>query len=162
MSRVLLVGEAPTTATESRPELWLLPNCKSRPEIPRGQAANRLLCYTGWSRERYLATFRRTNLIPHAVGERWPAEEAAPGVEHVLEHLSGGGRALLLGARVARSVIGSGGYSVLRWMLLGGGHVAVCPHPSGRSLWWNDDANRARARIFFSGPEFPDREEQTT
>jgi uracil-DNA glycosylase len=58
--------------------------------------------------------------------------------------------AVLCGLRVARAV-GLRRARWFEWVDLDDLQVAVVPHPSGVSHWWNSPANRRAAREFFSG-----------
>lgn len=57
---------------------------------------------------------------------------------------------LLAGKGVARA-FGVGDARFFEWLDLGGAMVAVIPHPSGISHWWNAPANRKKAARFMRG-----------
>lgn len=59
------------------------------------------------------------------------------------------GEVLLLGRGVARAFRVDSPF--LEWRRVGGAVVAVVPHPSGVSRWWNCPENRARASAFLRG-----------
>jgi hypothetical protein len=114
--------------------------------------------------------FDALNLLARALGpaDEWPARVARERATELYRSGSLAGReVVLLGRRVARA-FGRGlsphfdqlhpseyFSSVYPTVPDGrGGWARACvwlaPHPSGRSRWWNDPANRSRAVAFFS------------
>lgn len=155
--RYMLLGEAPTTATEDRPELWLRPDRSGMPHT-----ANRLLRFTGWSLDRYMGIFvRRDNLLTRAVDDRWgrgdTARARARCKELVREARESGSCIVALGVRVARMVAAELGHKrpIEPLMFLASDDPTSVklmwhiPHPSGRNLWWNDANNVRSARLVF-------------
>jgi hypothetical protein len=147
MKKVILIGESPNWNTEHHPELWLRPDRSGA-----CHSANRLLTYTGWTLEEYLAWFDRTNLVRRAV-TKWPREEAAHASVALFI------KAASSGQKVIQAFFGSRKIALLKWKPLevdgltplnGPAHFAVVPHPSGRNLWWNSKEHRAQALAFFT------------
>lgn len=115
---------------------------------PAGSAGYRLwrLLPEGTSRAQYLAAFDRRNLLR---AREWSAAEARRAAQALLPDLVGR-LVVVLGTEV-RSALGlpkveplsineswlPGSPAQLRWVAL--------PHPSGRNLWYNNEANRLRA-----------------
>jgi hypothetical protein len=138
---LLLVGEAPsrTVGTLPRPSYALT-----------GRSGRRLAELAGVPWVTYLRRTERTNLLEDWPGATWPAAEARMGALRVLPQLAER-RTILVGARVARAF-------GLTWdpfsfvirldALVPDADVAMIPHPSGRSRWWNDARNVERARAF--------------
>ena len=136
---VLVVGEAPTERSSG----W---------RCAPGSAPSRLARVAGVDVEEAATRSRWRNLIDRptarlAKGRSFPAARAKVAARRVAAQLAGFKCALLLGRRVA-AAFGLRGAPMLRWMSLGGARVAVVPHPSGVSRWWNEAPNRRRARAF--------------
>jgi len=146
-ARVLFVGEAPTISNVGFP---LHPDyC---------DAGRRLLGYTGWSREEFLRLADRTNLFEHPQ-ERWgPVSARDAATTMVVDDWARYEHVVLLGRRVADSFREVGSAPFFRCAFYGcatsarsrGTRAYVCPHPSGRNRWWNDQNNRRAARRFFN------------
>jgi len=115
----------------------------------RGPCGARLARLAGLSGVDELARRHElANLLPRFPGKRGKGDAFPPAEARRAAH---GVRpkhrdVLLLGRHVARA------FGVDRpffeWWDLGRWRVAVVPHPSGVSRWWNDSANRARAAAF--------------
>lgn len=159
-----LLGEAPGPRT--RGDLPLYP-------YPPNSAAGRLLTMLGWERRRYLLTFARANVLDEYPGPSFPGTSvrARAAAEAKLALLAPR-PVLLMGKGVAASLCLRADTPVLEWREIeipaplppvtwrGPGpvsseavrppraRVAIVPHPSGRNLWYNDPANRQRARDF--------------
>lgn len=121
--------------------------------------------------------FDAVNLLarPLARGERWPARSAAASAALLYRDCLAGREVVFLGRRVAKAFRGlspwTDALADASWFSSafptvpkpGGGWdrcvLWIAPHPSGSSRWWNDHANRARARAFFlrvlCAEEFP-------
>ena len=131
----LIVGEAPSMRT-------------SRPFA--GRSGERLAELAGTSLESIRDRFRLVNLLGHwpgpdasGKGSAFPMEQARPAAATL--RLPGG--SLLCGRRVA-AAFGLANAPYFAWRDVDGRRVAVIPHPSGVSRWWNDPANVDAARSF--------------
>jgi hypothetical protein len=148
-----LIGQAPGPKTD--PDLPLYP-------LPRTSAGGRLKKLTGLTTGQYLKAFDRVNLLHKFPGRTGtddkfpmpPARVAAMAIRPLLA----GRHVVLLGTGVARAFdldievltwhklhCGRGPAWPLRWA-----SVAVLPHTSGRSRWYNCEENVARARQFLA------------
>lgn len=113
--------------------------------LPTTGAGARLWRCTGFTLREYLDSFDRMNLLEEPEWDRNAAKESAKRVRERLR-----GRTVI--------VLGSQAWTALslskrlpfdpcetsegtRWFLL--------PHPSGKNLWYNEEANRDRVRSFF-------------
>jgi uracil-DNA glycosylase len=131
-----IVGEAPSMRT-------------SRPFA--GRSGERLAELSGLaSLEALRDRFRLVNLLGHwpgpdasGKGSAFPMQEARSAAA-TLRLPSG---SLLCGRRVA-AAFGLAAAPYFAWCDVDGRRVAVIPHPSGVSRWWNDPENVARARAF--------------
>lgn len=126
-----IVGEAPSMRT-------------SRPFA--GASGRRLAELADASLDDLRGRFRLVNLLahwpgpnPHGKGAAWNARAARDRAATV--RLPPG--SLLCGRRVARA-FGRSSQPFFEWV----GGVAVIPHPSGVSRWWNDPGNYELARRF--------------
>jgi len=143
MSRVLLVGQAPSrTSDPSRP-------------LEQSQSGRRLLRLSGLQPEQFKRTFEMMNLLdcwPGAAktGDLFPMPEARLFAERMLPSLAGR-RVILLGPAVAEAFRVRA--PLLRW--LPGGRLAsawaIFPHPSGVSRYWNDPERVREASYFLAG-----------
>lgn len=97
------------------------------------------------------ALYRAVNLLHHwpgpsSKGSAFPIEQARARASR-LRLVDG---SILLGRRVARAFCLER-EPFLEWLQLRPGvRVAVVPHPSGISHWWNDRGNVERARAFLT------------
>lgn len=144
--RVLLIGEQPPPGASTSNHSPLFP-------LPSGCSGHRLRVVSGLSKYEYLRAFDRLNLIPYP-SEKWPRDEA---VWAALSLVRGCAlrdrRVVLLGTKV-RDAFSVWVPSLLqspvgewRHHLVGGGfHLALLPHPSGRSRAWNDPGVRRKAK----------------
>lgn len=120
---------------------------------PEGSAGHRLwrLLPEGTSRAQYLAAFDRRNLLR---AREWSAAEARRAAQALLPDLVGR-LVVVLGTEV-RSALGLPKVEPLSinesWLHPTGSpdlpvelRWAALPHPSGRNLWYNNEANRLRA-----------------
>ena len=117
-----------------------------------GKAGRRLAALCGLDLDAYLARFQRVNLLPvfpgkAGKGDRFPLPPAREAARALLPTLEGR-RVVLLGGRVA-AAFGLHRAPLLVWMPIQGTWVAVAPHPSGVSRWWNDPRNVRRAQRFW-------------
>jgi hypothetical protein len=138
--RIAIVGQAPGRTNGSRLAF-------------DGPSGERLARLAGFARAVDLRRAARlTNLLVrwpgrgNGKGDAFPiaeAREAAWGVRLA-------GIVLLAGRGVARA-FGLGGARYFEWAAIGAARVAVVPHPSGISHWWNDPRNRRRAGAFLRG-----------
>jgi len=152
VTRPLIVGEAPGPHTD--------------PDVPlEGRAARRLAALAGLEEEELRRRARIVNVLP-----RWPGsagkgsrfdhrEAAGPAEEVIRRHARRGQRILVLGWRAARA-LDPVFYGLRRQPILElephhvgpvPVRVAIVPHPSGISHWWNDPANVERASEFLRG-----------
>ena len=136
----LLVGQAPGWRGDGEPL--------------SGDAGRRLSALCGMSLDDFLARFDRVNageIYPGKAG-RGDALPAVPPerVEALVVMMLARRRVVLLGRHVAR-VLGYAREPLFAWDEPFGPftRIAVVPHPSGRSRWWNSAENRAQAKAFF-------------
>lgn len=116
-----------------------------------GRSGDRLADLLGAASLRDLRDrYRLVNLLgywpgpsPSGKGSAFPLDEARRAAETL--PLADG--SLLCGRRVAQAY-GLARVPFLEWIDARGRRVAVIPHPSGVSRWWNDPENVRRARIF--------------
>lgn len=142
---ILLIGQAP--GPNSDPDLPLYP-------LPAGKSGGRLAAYMGIDYSEYLMRFDRANLLyehpgRHRSNDYFPDRLARVAAEAMLQVLEGR-RLVALGRETGDAL----GYPLLgyhswtrcpRW----GVRIAVAPHPSGRSRWYNDEGNQREARQFW-------------
>lgn len=140
--RIALVGEAPGPNTRADTPLY---------PIPDRSAAGRLKEMLGMSRPQYLRAFARANILDEYPGASFPVSRARPLAEPLCQRLAPR-PLLLLGQGVAMAFGFPKQTGILEWADYRLGdtlcRAAVVPHPSGRNLWYNDPANKARARGF--------------
>ena len=143
MSRPVIVGMNNPLGSDPRHALY---------PHPAGCAGYRLWKLleerTGASRSQYLSVFDRRNLLP--TREWTGSREARRAAEAILPDIQGR-TILLLGAEVRKAFgqidLQPGDFvdvlvfslSEKRWRFY------YLPHPSGRNLWYNDEANRQLA-----------------
>lgn len=170
MTKILILGESPNAETAGKPHLWLLPD-----DSGKQNTANRLLRWSGLSRERYLELFDRDNALrrlPKRAGKgRAFSRKAA--IESLGKRFEAWcrqqRRVIVLGFRLSRCFAWYDDRGLrfqwweqrlrpLQWIratlvpdpdLLETFPAAIVPHPSGINRWWNDHDNRAAARRFF-------------
>jgi hypothetical protein len=130
-----IVGEAPSMRT-------------SRPFA--GASGIRLAQLAGVSLDELRARYRLVNVLRHwpgpnpcGKGSAFPLSDARPRAGAI--RLPPG--SLLCGRRVARA-FGRAGLAFFEWDDCG---VAVIPHPSGISRWWNEPSHVDEARRFLEG-----------
>lgn len=140
MRRLVLVGQAPARTSSAI--------------AFGGDSGARLARLLGMSLADLLRAVDTTNLLPRwpgrsasGKGDSFPLAEARRAAAELAAKEDPSRAFLLAGTNVARA-FGVSRLGFLRWGLLGGRRVAVIPHPSGVSRWWNDARNRARARAF--------------
>lgn len=138
--RPLLIGPAPGPSFHGEPL--------------SGRAGRRLSRLCGLSLPAYLKWFERINLFDKYPG----AKEKGDDFDHVAARVAAcqltpvlrRRYTVLLGQNVARAFHMDGSPRFVWHDEIGDGAlVAVCPHPSGISLWWNDERNVRRARTFW-------------
>lgn len=140
--RPLLIGQAPGRRGNAEPL--------------SGRSGRRLSALCGMPLEQYLQEFERINLLEEfpgkaGKGDRFPMREAKVQAffrRSLFVHQDR--RVVLLGLRVAEAFGFTDRAPLLRWMSDGNASVAICPHPSGVSLWWNDRGHRLQALHFWS------------
>lgn len=139
------------------------PSRRSDPSEPlSGASGRRLAALAGMSHEEFLSAFERKNLVGiypgrDGKGDRFPMKEAVDAANEIILHdFRGGRRIVLLGRTVATAFVGTeilSQFRLLQWhgdLINHGFQVALCPHPSGVSLWWNEPENVQAARAFWS------------
>jgi hypothetical protein len=132
--RPVLIGM--NNPVSSKPEHALVP-------YPPGCTGSRLLEMLKTripevTRHQYLERFDRRNLVPHKV---WDGLLAAKHADELFLSFFGTGRTIvLLGADTVKA------FNIPRLLIhpqtIGGATWRQIPHPSGRNLWFNDEANR--------------------
>lgn len=134
---VLLVGEDfGNSAPEYHHDAYALTGASGRRLVSLAgyQGPNAMLLYA--------LDFARTNVVVTA--DQWKDRElVGAGYRRVSEMADEYLHVVLLGRRVARA-FGLQDQRLFDFV----DHVAVMPHPSGRSHWWNDPGNERRARAF--------------
>lgn len=136
--RILIVGQAPgPTPSTSRRAL-------------DGRCGRRLERLMGIPEGALPRVARTVNLLPEwpgrspsGKGDRFPVAEAS----QVAATLMLRGVVLFAGRGVAAAFGVRAPF--FRWLRLGSARVAVVPHPSGISRWWNDPRNQDTAARFF-------------
>ncbi len=159
MNRPLIIGQAPGPNTD--PELPLFP-------VPSGSAGGRLQSLMGLTRGQYLKRFDRVNLLPFFPGKckrddkfpMTPAKLAARAIRPLLA----GRTVVLLGRNVANAFLLDLPFH--EWTDLqarrrnkllqmegvecdGVARLAIVPHTSGRSHWYNKEENKRAAVEFW-------------
>jgi len=122
-----------------------------------GRSGRRLAALCGLGRTSFLARFDRANLLSYwpgpspSGGDRFPMAEAKAAAAAMAEVVAARDVVVLLGASVA-GALGLRQLEPLKWSRFARdcAHVAVCPHPSGKSLWWNRPENVERAQSFWA------------
>jgi uracil-DNA glycosylase len=143
--RPLVIGQAPGPNTD--------------PEQPlSGRCGARLADLCGLPQDDFLLLFDRENLVRRfpgkaGKGDHFPAHRARAGLVDLLLFGALSGRpVVMLGNNVAR-VFGfrPAEVELFRWNVMDGSglRLALCPHPSGVSRWWNEEANQRAARRFW-------------
>jgi hypothetical protein len=111
--------------------------------VPRGAAGHRLWRMSGLSREEWLTSFFRTNLIPP--GKKWTDRLARQRAFAVID-LAVGRDVVVLGNRVWKFL----GFPLEKDVMVTPNDTTWyrVPHPSGRNLKYNDPAERQRVGAF--------------
>lgn len=141
MTKPLIIGQAPSR--------------RSDPSEPlSGNSGRRLAGLCGIDLATFLVRFDRINLIPAfpgaaEKGDRFVGAKEARALADALRPAIRGRRVVLLGFQVGAAFRFTG--PAFAWeRSLETEAVAMSPHPSGISLWWNDRWNAERARRFWS------------
>lgn len=175
----LLVGEAPNDATCGRPELWLLPDNSGVPHSANALREHAGFSHREY-REVFARRDNVLHRAPprsnSGKGYTFPVAPARAGAAALLERyrsfvfVEKVRGLVILGKRAAGAFAWHEGLLGVRlpepppffdWACLGEHDKAgverfgwtravVVPHPSGFNRWWNEQANRDRARAFFS------------
>lgn len=156
MNRPLLIGQAPGPNTD--PDYPLFP-------VPTTSAGGRLQQIMGVDRVEYLKTFDFINVLRLFPGkykrdDKFPMELARAAAD-AIRPLLAGRSVVLIGRNVANAfglppdwdwhawhdikVRRRCPVSRAPWMT----RLAITPHPSGRSRWYNDEAHKHEARMFW-------------
>lgn len=141
MKKPLIIGQAPSR--------------KSDPSKPlSGRSGRRLADLAGVPLEKFVETFDRMNLIEEYPGSSGKGDAffAVQAQRRAIEIVRTGEilrpHVVLLGVNVALA-FGLSGMKPLVWTERDGVAIAMCPHPSGVSLWWNDPEHVEEARAFW-------------
>lgn len=143
----ILLGQAPARSGDGRPFTG-----------PSGQRIQQMMGLPDY--EMLAEVFELRNLVgsvqlknEHGKGDAFPKQIARTNWFRMSRCLEMDFVLLCAGREVAK-IVGVGNMPFLHLATKGLGpaigKVAVVPHPSGISLWWNDPENVARARIFFA------------
>lgn len=136
----LIVGQAPSRLSDPREPL-------------SGRSGRRLAALCGMDLDGFLAAFERVNLIGSHPGKAAGKGDAFPMARArraavVVSARFHGREVVLLGGNVA-AAFSVARMTLLHWHRAPGFEFALCPHPSGVCLWWNDPANEKAARAFW-------------
>ena len=142
--RPLLIGQAPGPRSDPAEPL-------------AGRCGARLAYLCGLPLDEFMRRFERVNLVgrfpgKNGKGDSFPRPEAERGA--VMMAMAGtlkGRLVVLLGGHVAGVFGFPGEIPLLTFAFtpLFPDGVALCPHPSGISLWWNEPENVDAARQFW-------------
>ncbi len=148
MTRPVLTGQAPGPNTD--PDHPLYP-------VPWSSAPGRLCRLMGIGADEYLELFDRANVLyrfprRHKRDDKFPARDARVAAE-AMRPLLRGRRAVFVGRSVAEA-FGYPGHILAfhtwqrdpKWEI----EMAVVPHTSGRSHWYNHEPNRREAETFWA------------
>lgn len=137
----LLIGE--NNPVSLRPGHELYP-------LPEGCAGNRLWHMLSDAHRRrrgkillpsrYLAAFERRNLVR---AKSFDARTARAMALEMQMELFGSGRRIVCLGRKVQHAFSLPPLQPLEMATIGGSRWYAVPHPSGRNLWYNDEANRA-------------------
>jgi len=161
--RVLLVGEAPNK--------WMQETGRMKNALLREDLA--ALCGVSFPAD-FFRLFARTNVLDFwpgpakgGKGSAFPMDQARPAARDLMRQISTScrfDRMVLMGRRVAEAVLGPGhkDHAWFEWFYLAPAHygaakppaapglsVAVAPHPSKISRWWNEAKNVGEAQKFW-------------
>lgn len=141
MSRPLVVAQAPSS--------------RSDPSEPlSGASGRRLAALCGLELDGFLHRFERVNLLPYFPGRGPKGDHFHPDVARMaacqMTPRLRQRHTVLLGWHVARA-FHMDQLELFTWQdeVGDGALVAVAPHPSGISHWWNEPANVRRAQRFW-------------
>ena len=148
MTRIFLIGEHNPYGADPRYALF---------PAPARSAGARLCRVLGMTRAGYIARFERRNLLTGPSPERdvfrWSVSKAREAASAIRRGMGEGDCAVLLGARVA-AAFGAPfkpceGWTCCYTGSAGPGEVLylTIPHPSGRSLLWNEQGMADRVRL---------------
>lgn len=139
--KIILMGQAPSPTSD--------------PAVPlSGKSGVFLAKLAAISFEKLGDLFERRNVLgsypggAEGKGDLFPMKAAREAVAAMLPSLAGR-RVVLLGLGVALAFGFDRTAPRLKWVERDGITFALCPHPSGVNLFWNDVANRAEACRFF-------------
>lgn len=136
----LIIGQAPSRSSDPSEPL-------------SGRSGCRLADLCGLDVATFLATFERANLLDHYPGAKLKGDEFVTTAE--ARTLAAGVRPRLRGRTVVvLGLVNAAGFGLTQPAFQFAPHweglFAFSPHPSSVSRWWNDPANEARARAFWS------------
>lgn len=146
MTKVLVIGEAPSK--------WMTENGITEP-LPLASRDLSQLAGLSWPDE-WNEKFECINVLdqwpgrsPNGKNDLWPVDLARRAALTLVPKMQGLQSVVLLGHRVA-DAFGLRDSEFFAWQPIHGTRVTVTPHPSA-SRWWDDPANRLKARVFWSG-----------
>jgi uracil-DNA glycosylase len=146
MMRILIVGQGPSKGGEG-----------TKPLDGPG-TGDKLAELAGLPREEMLSRCTAVNLLSkwygkNGHGDKFPSAEAKKQAEKLRNAWKDFDRIVLLGWNVASAFhIKGSKEECLRWTTDKDGHVvAVVPHPSGASRWYNEPKNTSAAEKFMRG-----------
>lgn len=136
----MIVGQAPSRLSDPAEPL-------------SGRSGERLSDLCGLQMPEFLARFERRNLISMWPGKAGKGDAIGSAADRrdmaeILLSEAAGRRMVLLGAAVGKAFDFKPD-ALLTFVKHRGAVIAVCPHPSGISRWWNASANVALARAFW-------------
>lgn len=91
----------------------------------------------------YARAFDRRNLLPRSFADKWDRHLARARAEEMLPALDA--RRVIIFGSLVRNAFRLDALPVGVFMDVGGARIAQLPHPSGRCLWYNHEANRSFA-----------------
>lgn len=137
--RLVIIGQAPSrTSDPARP-------------LSGDAIRGRLTGMLGVSARAYAEAIEKRNLLPTypgkaGKGDAFDIKRARRAAAKVAPRLAGAS-VIFLGRKVA-AAFGFADLEPLRWRDVSGWRAALLPHPSGVCQWYNDAANRRKARRF--------------
>ena len=120
-----------------------------------GRSGSLLAACAGLPLHEWAARVERVNLLPrwpgaNGKGDHFPLDEAQTAAGRLGTRMRAR-RVVLLGRGVARAFGANDLHPHFEWWRDDERDcwLALCPHPSGVNLWWNDQSNRERAAAFW-------------
>jgi uracil-DNA glycosylase len=140
MGTILFIGQAPSRITEGSAAFT-------------GHSGRRIATLMGITHAEFLARFAAANLLEHypgksGRGDAFNRDEARRAAERLWPEFPQ--RTVFVGKAVA-GAFGFADIEPCTWTKVGHRSIALLPHPSGVNHYWNNAANRERARSFLTG-----------